>query len=229
MTKNLTPKQMISLRQISLVLLGIFVMYFSVTSLVDKRFNEIELNLRAQIAEQEALLTAIAEATSRNGADKITEQIVKDCSIDERNSFDNLLGRLNDNLSKTELTELERLFGRCGSFFSDRKTVMVSRLSREIDIYQNYVEHLSVILGEDVENDFSVDGWQELASEERKQSELFAKLVTLQDKIISSLLSGNSADSSEIREIIQEVNEVQETLVVANAQASNARSRLISL
>lgn len=211
------------------LVLGIAVMYLGVTSLVDKRFNEIEKNTREQIAEQQTLLVAIAEATARNGADAVTESIVRDCSLPERSEFDNLLGRLDAGLSQAQLTELERLFGRCGTFYSERKSVMVSRLSREIEIYDSYVTQLGVIRGEDLSSEFALTDWKNLASEEKKQSELFARLVTLQDNIIATLLTGRSVQSTEIIEILQQVREVQQTLVVANAQASKVRARLIPL
>lgn len=222
-------KQWLTSRNAVVLILGVLATYFVVTSLVDARFHNVETSIRGQIFEQESLLTAIAEATSRNGADAITESIVKDCTVTERSQFDNLLSRLNNNLTRSELVELERLFGRCGTFFSERKNVMVSRLSREIEIYKNFVDQLSVVKDEDLNEKFSVSVWQELASEEKKQSELFAELVNLQDSIIKTLLSGKSAGSPEIVEILQQVQEVQGTLIVTNKQTANVRSRLISL
>jgi hypothetical protein len=200
-----------------------------VTSLVDARFKEVESSTKVMIASQEALLVTIAEITARNGADTITESIVKDCSIAERSQFENLLDNLNNNLSQTQLTELERLFGRCGSFFSERKSVMVSRLSREIDVYDGYVAQLGIILGDDLRDDYSVDDWQTLASLEQKRSDLFTRLVSLQDEIITELLAGSLIGSPEMTDILFNVNEVQGTLAVISSQSSDTRARLISL
>lgn len=215
-------------KNLIVLVIGMLVMYLGVTTMVDKRFVEFETSTRSQITEQLVLVTAIAEATSRNGADAVTESIVKDCSVTERIQFDDLLNKLNNNLNRTQLTELERLFGRCGSFYSERKSVMVARLNREVEILEGYVNQLSVILGKDVSDKYSLSDWKTLAEEEKKQSELFAKLVVLQDEIIGTLLSGKNAQSPEIVEILQQVREVQETLLVANAQASTVRSRLVS-
>lgn len=215
-------------KNVVVLLLGVVVMYLIVTSLVSNRFKEIELNTRVQMADQGVVLATISEITARNGADTITESIVKDCNISERNQFDNLLGQLNNNLPHSQLVELERLFGRCGSFYSERKSVMVERLAREIEVYEDYVNILSVILGEDVSSDFKISEWEALAIEERKQGELFAKLVQLQDKIINTLLEGKNASSPEIVEILHEVREVQETLLVTRKQASDMRSGLVS-
>lgn len=202
--------------------------YFTATYIVNERLQELELHAELLVSDQEGVLVAIAETTARNGADAITESIIRDCSIDERNNFDELLGDLNSGLTRAELVELERLFGRCGSFFSERKAVMVSRFSREIEVYEAYVQQLEKITGtESVEA--KLPEWQALAAEERKQSDLFTQLVRKQDEIINALLEGNSASSEEVREILREVTEIQETLIVANQQASNLRSSLVNL
>ena len=205
------------------------VIYLLVTSLVDHRLEALETTTVAQIAEQETLLVAIAEATARNGADAVTEAIVRDCTLQERSDFDDLLSRLDDGLSRSQLIELERLFGRCGSFYAERKAVMVARLAREIEIYGAYVQQLHTITDADVSEAYPVSVWQDLASKEREQSELFSQLVTAQDEIITTLLAGKPATSPEITAILQEVREIQETLIVSNRQAANIRATLVSL
>ena len=222
------PKQVTNLKLIGAFILGVVLVYVLVNSLTEKRFQELELQTRILISQQETILATIAETTARNGADSVTELVIRDCTITERSSFDTLLGNLNDGLSQTQLVELERLFGRCGAFFSERKAVMVSRLAREIEVYQTYVNQLSTILDEDVSADFMISGWNKLSVEEQKQSELFSQLVVKQDEIISTLLTGKSANSAEIIDILREVKEIQETLVVTNKQVANVRAELIS-
>lgn len=217
------------IKNLAVFLIGVIVMFFAVTALANFRFNAIEKNTREQIANQESVLVEIAVITARNGADAVTESIVHDCTINERVRFDALLSRLDSNLSNAELIELERLFGRCGSFYSERKSVMVSRLIREIEVYTNYVNQLSIILNEDVGEEYSLLQWQNLALEEQKNGDLFAKLVELQDRIITTLLEGKSANSEEIEEILLEVNQTQQSLAVINTQISQIRSGLVAL
>lgn len=226
---NLESSKRKNIKYALVFLIGIFVMYFIVTAMVGLRFSEIEKNTREQIASQESLLVEIAVTTARNGADSVTELIVQDCTIDERTRFDFLLGKLDSNLSKIDLLELERLFGRCGPFYSERKSVMVSRLGREIEVYTNYVNQLGIILDKDVSEQYSLSKWQDLATEEQKNSDLFAKLVKLQDQIIATLLTGKSVDSPEIQEILLEVNETQQSLAVIKTQISKTRSGLVAL
>lgn len=193
-----------------------------------ERLADLRSELLLQISEQRTLLYTIAETTARNGADEVTERIVRDCSLDERTQFDELLGKLNQGLSQNNLVTLERLFGRCGSFYAERKSVMVSRLEREVEVYETYVKQLEQIGGVDVA-DFNVQTWKELVAAEQKQSQEFNTLVAHQDNIISELLLGKSANSSEIKAILDQVKTVQQALAEANTAASETRQQLISL
>lgn len=217
------------LKKISVVLLGIGLLYLLVNAIVDFRLRDIAHNLQLQIAEQEAVLATVAETTARNGADAVTESIIRDCPLTERVAFDTLLGRLDAGLSQEELSELDRLFGRCGGFFAERKAVMVARLSREIEVYEDYVHQLGIVVRKDLTEANSLNKWQDLQQAEQNQSELFAELVRLQDQIITALLDGNSQDSSAVRALVQEAHETRGTLVVSSKQASSIRAELISL
>ena len=219
----------ITKKNIFVALLGAVLTYMLVTSVVDTRMQAVEQNIRDRLSDQEVLLAAIAETTARNGADAVTERVVQDCSLTERSSFDTLLGRLDKGLSYSELTELERLFGRCGSFYPERKAMMVSRLSRETEIYESYVEQLSTVTGEDHAEEFRVAEWKALATNEQERSELLASLVNLQDQIIATLLNGASATSPEMTPILYEVREAQDTLIVVTKQISDLRTSLVAL
>lgn len=195
--------------------------------LANQRLSELDTQTQLLISDQQTILSTIVEITARNGADAVTESIVKDCTLSERNSFDTLLGGLNSGLTRTQLVELERLFGRCGSFYSERKSMVVSRLEREIQIYETYVDQLSLITGSDKSDVYNLQQWRELAVAEKKVSELFSKLVAKQDEIISTLLAGSSPDSEEIQLILREVAEVKDTQAVTNLQVSKLRADLV--
>lgn len=211
------------------LLIGVVLVYLFSSLATSNRMSNLEINTREELTEQRALLVAIGEATGRNGADEVTELIVRDCAPSERDEFDQLLGSLDNGLTQTELQNLERLFGRCGSFYAERKAVMVSRLVREIEVYEYLVEQLSLVTGSDQSETYDVAAWQTLADNEEKRSELLSELVRLQDEIISTLLVNNNPQSDEITSILRDVREAQETLVVINKQTSDARSEVIDL
>ncbi len=193
-----------------------------------ERLEDLSAMLTVDLAEQKGLLVTIAETTARNGADSVTESIVRDCEAAERTEFEALLSRLDTQLSRGELTTLERLFGRCGSFYAERKSVMVSRLEREVEVYANTVEQLELLSGKKQE-EYRVEVWQALVEQENAQSEQFNKLVSLQDQIIKTLLAGKAASSAEVKEIVKTAKQTQEELMNANKQASELRTALTAL
>lgn len=197
--------------------------------IVTERLQQFEVATRLLVAEQEALLSTIAETTARNGADSVTEAIVRDCPLDDRSRFDTLLSSLDKGLPRFELIELEQLFGACGSFYAERKAVMVARLSREIEVYEAYVMQLAEITGEDEVGKQKLEAWQKLAEGEQTQSVLFSELVRSQKAIIDTLLEGKSAESEEIVNILNEVRETREALLLAKTQTDSIRAELTSL
>jgi hypothetical protein len=77
--------------------------------------------------------------------------------------------------------------------------------------------------------EYPVEKWKLLIEEEMRMSELFNLLVQHQDEIIKTLLAGKSAESPEIKSILTEVRETQESLMVANTQAASLRAELVPL
>lgn len=209
--------------------LCVVILYTFATVLMQLRLKNLREQITLQIFKQQTLLVGVAETTARNGADVVTESIIKDCSVVERTEFDDLLGKLDKGLSKTELFKLEGLFGRCGSFYAQRKALMVSRLGREVEVYINQIEQLQTLTNSRVFETYKVDLWKQLVEQENVQSELFSSLVKQQDTIISTLMSGSRADSVEMKAVLKKAQETQESLLVTNRQAAGTRATLIPL
>lgn len=216
-------------RSMITIMLIVLVAFFGANLVVKERLEDLTNTIKLQISEQETLLATIAETTARSGADEVTESVVKDCNVNERTDFDTLLGQLDKGLSNAELTKLERLFGRCGGFYSERKAVMVARLERELEVYKAHIAQLETIADKSTVEAYNVEGWSNLVAEEKKQSELFTQLVGQQDMIIKTLMSGKNPASPEIQTILNEVKQAQELLIVANRQAAEQRSELVPL
>jgi hypothetical protein len=203
------------------ILLGMYI--------ASERVDVFETTARVQVAEQQTVLNTIAETIARNGADSVTESIVRDCPIAERMRFDTLLGQLDSGLSLIELRELDGLFNSCASFSSDRKSLMSARFSREIEAYEAQVALLNILTATDESKEAHVAEWKALVVEEQKQSVLFAQLVTAQRQIIDALIDGKSAGSDDIVAILTAVNETKEALVYSRQQADQIRSTVSSL
>jgi hypothetical protein len=209
--------------------MSLVLLYTLATVLMQLRLKDLREQMTIQIVEQQTVLVDIAETTARNGADTVTESIIKDCRVMERTEFDDLLGRLDKGLSRAELTKLKSLFGSCGDFYAQRKTLMVSRLAREVEVYGHYVEQLQTLTDKQVRQTYQVDSWNTLVGQEEKLSELFSALVLQQENIIDTLLSGKLADSEAMKTILQEAQETQELLLLANRQTADTRTGLIPL
>ncbi|MEY2664976.1 MAG: hypothetical protein RLZZ480_81 [Candidatus Parcubacteria bacterium] len=209
------------------VVLLIIVAYVAALFIARVRLETFREQAQAAVTEQQAVLVEIAEITGRNGGDESADVIVHDCAVDERVAFDDLLGRLNDGLSQSDLTKLDRLFGRCGTFHAERKALMVARLERELEVFTTFVDGLAALTVEDEQKKYMLATWRELVEEEKKQSALYTSLVTEQDKIITTLLSGKRAESAEMKAVLEEARETRESLLMSNQQAAILRGEIM--
>ena len=211
------------------ILLLTLVGYLVGAWMTDKAIKSYETELTNQIDTQKNYLLELAEITARNGQNKQTETLVRDCGASDREAFDVLLGRLNENLSNAQLAELDRLFGRCGTYYADRKTAAALQLQQEVRFYDTQVSLMESLLTRDLSEKYNLEKWDELVLLEVEQANRFRELVQLQDQIITSLLAGSIPSSSEIVSILEQVSEAQENLVLANTQAASVRESLIQL
>jgi hypothetical protein len=92
-----------------------------------------------------------------------------------------------------------------------------------------FVDQIETIQGEDTIDSYRVSAWEELATQELRQSEQFSQLVLLQDKIITTLLAGRAAESPEIKVVLDEVEQAKQILTVASVRAAEIRQELIPL
>ncbi len=205
---------------------GSFVVYSYTENQVADALTRTNLALDAQIAEQELVLVTVADLVKQSAADEITERIIVDCSGGERQRFDQLLDRLSINITRTELTELDTLFLKCGRFYADRKSVMAARLMREVSVYKSLIE-LREQTSEFAEVSLErVQKWQQVAEAEMVLATNFTKLVDLQGDIILTLLAGKDRNSTEIKATLEEVQNTRNNMTMQSKQVDNLRSGL---
>ncbi len=223
MRKNLKTYQII------LLAIGFIVLVYALAlAVISMKFAVAKQNLETQLAEQRSLLISLAEITARNGTDSVTDSILKDCAVTQRTEFDALLGSLDQGLSPEDLFKLERLFGRCGSFYSEKKALLTARLNREIEIYATFVDQLDILNQHSKTKEYKVEDWKTIASLEQKQSLLFMELVSLQSEIIQALIADNAPDSQIMKEILTRVQVTQEALAEASNQVVKVQATLES-
>lgn len=212
-----------------LTIILLITLYFIVRYTVDAQNRETVAALDTAILEQEKILISLAEVTRINGADAATERIIIDCKPDERQQFDKLLDLLSATISKNQLTELNTLFYKCGSFFSDRKSVMATRLVREVEIFSDYLALRNVMDSQSPDEQTKLVAWEKLAEAELKTAEYFNQLVLLQGRIITELNAGKNANSPELISTLNEVNSVRGQMVVLSKQIEVLKAEALAL
>ena len=209
-----------------LVVLG--VVFYCVSLYVQAQQAEYVSMMRLLVSEQETTLVSIAEVTDRNGADAIVASIVNDCVTEDRQRFDALLGSLGE-LSQAELVEVNQLFGACGNFYAERKALMVARLHREFEVYEDYVRLLDVVDSRSESIVYPVAMWAELTALESQRSTLSSELVMIQKDIILALLDGVSIQSKQMLTEVTKAQEAKDTLSYTGVKIDTLREDIIGL
>lgn len=204
-------------------------LYFVVIYTIKSQNQAVISQHDTLINDQEKLLLSLADITRRNGADAATARIIKDCAPLDRARFDSLLDLLSSTISQSELTELNTLFYKCGSFFSDSKAVMATKLAREVDIYSEFLNLRSIISNEKKDHTEKLTAWRNLSEAEIKTAEYFNQLVVLQGTIISELIAGKSATSPSVLATLNEVNAVRGQMTILTSQIEVEKAKALAI
>lgn len=193
------------------VLVAVFV-YALVQYAVAQHVDRAVLATHTQLGELSGELKRIAETTAKNEAIAPYADVVTECPVLDRQRYNDLLSRLDRDLTPSELTELQSVYAECAYLQSDRKILMADLLDREIKSYRVLVGQLE-LLGQPDEAHLSlVADWQSLAQAEEQRAKLFSDLVSQQRSIIGELQAGASANDAEVQSILQAVQETQAEL-----------------
>ena len=211
---------------LSVVIVGMVLCFYAVQKYVEKTNSTTINQISLAVSKQEVILKSLAELTRSNGADAVTDRFISDCKAVERIRFDTLLDSLSKNLSNSDLTEVNSLFFKCGSFYAHRKSIMAIKLSQEVDHLNTLHSILTSISSVPKENFTTVATWKEIAEAELKTAEYFNTLVDLQGNVITDLLSGKRSDSPELIATLTEVNSVRGQMLVLSKQIEVSKGKL---
>ncbi len=189
---------------------------------------ETNLLLQLKVAEQEKTLVGLAELVNTNGADSVVSTIVKDCSLDSRDRFENLLNQLGS-LRGTDLQEVDQLFEACGGFFATRKSAMVARFERELGVYEDYIELYDTLDSRADKTLYPIAEWQQLVIIESERADLQRKQVEIQGDIITALQSGQSPASDDIKTKLIVAEDIVQNFSVLDARAQEIRKSLLDV
>jgi hypothetical protein len=183
---------------------------------------------RIKIAEQETTLASLSELIGRDGADSVVSDIIQDCSPQNRERFDLLLGRLST-LQGQELREVEQLFNACANFYPERKAVMVARFEREYEVYMDLIDILTRVDNDAPYLTYQTTQWEQLVRLEKERSDLSTRLVDVQGTIIRALIEGTAVSSEQMQQLLGQGQEIKDSLVFTSMQIDELRASILDL
>jgi len=195
---------------------------------IAQKQKEYRYELTVRLTEQDALMFSLSEMLARESADSVTNQIIQDCSLENRERFDTLLGSLSQ-LNRTELIEVDNLFDDCGDFYAKRQAIVTMRLGRELEVYEDYIHLMQSTDADARQFTQRLGKWSSLYALEVSRSSLTTKLVNIQDDIIVLLREGESVQSEPIKEILQAAQTTRDSIVMLNTKVAELRASLSSI
>lgn len=184
--------------------------------------RDIESYIHERITKQEAVLLELSEITDRNGADVITEKIIADCP--RRNEYEALLTKLGS-LLKKDLIVLQGLSESCGSFYEERKALMVAKMDRELTALIEYTDVLR-ILNTKAADGVELDTWKQIVALEKVRSTLLIDQNIIQENIITALISGATVQSTQVADFVHEAEEINQLLSVHDQMIDEQRKKV---
>jgi hypothetical protein len=179
------------------------------------------IELEEQKGKHIARLAELAVVTDRNGADAVTESIIKDCP--RRNEFDTFLNTLNS-ASKKDLMITQQLFDSCGAFYAERKALMVAHLESEYEELTNNLRIIEKIRDLSPQEEL-LTKWGVLIESEKVRSQNLSEQTLIQGEIIKLLIDGQQQEK--ITELIKQAHSVSESLSVTDIHIDEIRSTLV--
>ena len=184
----------------------------------------VQASIESALAAKEEHMMELSTLTDRNAASEEVAAIITDCP--RRADYDAYLMRLSS-LNKQELITMQNLFESCSPFYIGQKALMVTMLRQEYEDFGAYMallDELSDIapLGEKHER------FGALVELEIERSDLMTEQTRIQGEIIRNLISGKGIQSAEVAALVQEAQEVAESLSVTDRRADDIRGQLSS-
>lgn len=177
------------------------------------------------ILEQRAYVVSLLETTDNNGADETIATIIADCP--NRNEYERKIGALGT-LNNRDLITAQQLFENCGSFYAERKALMVSKIKRELEVLKKQIGFMEVINNSDEDARYDLTTLEQLIDMEQKRSDLLTEQTDMQRDIISLLISGDGPQSQAVSDHVARARNINETLNVLNIQIDEMRKGIIN-
>jgi hypothetical protein len=201
--------------------------YVLIDRYIDTRTQAALVAVEAAITEQEKTLVTVADQTKQNKPDDITKSYLVDCPPQNRDRFDLLLNKLSTSIAANELEELRVLFYQCSTYYSDIKSIMSAKLTREVALYGEYIDLAKTISGGREDFERRLEMWGKIADAEQNNAQHFADLVTYQEEIIEALRAGKTPSDAAITDILNKVQTTRDQMVILSQQIDTYRTEAL--
>jgi hypothetical protein len=201
----------------------IAIVFMGASWYASRAVEDLEHTLLGQIDLHVKELQKLAVLTDQNGADAVTERVIRDCP--RRPEFESLLNTLST-ASKKQLIDVQQLFESCGAFFAERKALMVVGLEREYAALENALVLLKE-LRELSPQEQTLGKWADLIELEQTKSDNLTEQTTIQAEIISVLIEKDRFDPR-IAELMRRAQAINESLNTTDKMIDAVRLTLTS-
>lgn len=196
--------------------------FFAASLYVKSVQEKYVAHTQALVDEQELTLALMAQQLESELSDDVVSEIIKDCSTENRVRFDELLGKLSE-LRGAELLEVKQLFNACGDYFALRKAVMTARFEKEVDVYRDLVEILTLSHPKAETITHNPEKWQSIVELEKQRSSYSSALVDVQGQIIELLIAGMPVSSEAVQTLLAKGQDARVQLVNLGQQIAEAK------
>lgn len=149
----------------------------------DVAHTQLITEVDRSIAEARQDFLALAGDIDNNRTPEAVAEIVRDCTA--RESFDDLLGRLNA-LPPQDLTVASQLLDACGDFFARQREVSVLLLEQELAQLNTLVDLRNTVANNE-RYDEARAHWPHIVAKEKVRAQLLREQVVLQRTIVDAL------------------------------------------
>lgn len=183
----------------------------------EKKQESFVGSVTAEITRHTEALSVQADLVKQVRGDDAVNAVIKDCGV--RAQYETLLSRLNQ-LTDSELAEVEQLFYRCADYYPNLKSIMTLRMQETFLQYKAMTALLGTVRPTEAE-EYPVAAWESLVLKESTRAQLLQRQRDLQEGIIVSLRARNSAA---LPALLEEAQNVADSLNVLDIQINTDRA-----
>lgn len=180
-------------------------------------------SLRQAISIQESLLTAESNTLLSNTSSVVSNLIR--CERSDQQSYDALLSSI-DTLTRAELVSLKQVYARCAYQQPSAMQAQLIQLNASFMAYQTLVELYTKSSLIDTRYQDTLQLWDAIIATETSRVQAMAKLHTVQEDIIDTLLAQEPTQAEQLNNLQAEAVTAQNDMRTLRLEVDSLRAQL---